>query len=71
MEDDAGLPKWSSNGRTSLHTMVLGNAQRARQCQAMPGNAKHCLEHCKHLLNSGQSIALSNAQRCLKHQHFH
>ena len=29
-------PKWSSNGCTLLHTMVLGNAQCARQCKALP-----------------------------------
>lgn len=29
-------PKWSSNGGALLQTMVLGNAQRARQWQALP-----------------------------------
>lgn len=62
MEDDAGLPtmveQWP---HIVAHNGPGQYAQRA----------KHCREHCKHLLNFGRSIALSNAQRCLKHQHFH
>ena len=66
MGDDAGLPKMVKQW---LHVHFC--KQWSWAMISILGNAKHCLEHCKHLLNFRRSIALSNAQRCLKHQHFH